>query len=390
MEETTPPSLLKRPQRIWVHTIIYALLTSTLIVGCFLTLRNYVKYQPIILETTVPLTTEELTQTIPVQVSKTSVKQYVTEDELSRLFFTKLKDYNPPIGKDLNLKAYYYDVRDQISYFNFTGEDDKLYSFTAKTKLEAEDDQIVLSLSDFKLGKYKIALLGKYYSKKLDITDSIKMDFDDLGSMVYIGEIDTDNPNEIILSYLYNTSLIKENFQAYKGEIDSHKVDIYTREEPKSKEFLEMLNNIDGYGDEGIIKWMSELQSDRQALENSALILKDSGVKRMCNDFQLLHNNTLQPERLIEVSQNELNYALMQYHREFSRILLNYLYKYQGYSYNNGQLMVNGSLVDAGTILSEKGKETLYDVEIINDVEGISAYYNTGSEEIQKLILKKE
>ncbi|HHX62754.1 MAG TPA: hypothetical protein GX707_18875 [Epulopiscium sp.] len=390
METQTKEGFFKIKHRLWIHIMCYLVLIVGLVVGCFLTIKSYVKYQPIVMEPTIPLTTQDLIEIIPIEATEESILQHITEDELSRLFFNKLKDYNPPMGKDVTLQSYYYDTQESISYFNFIDQNEKLYSFVAQTELNAKDEKLILSLSNFKLGKYKIGPLGQFYGKKLDIADTIEMDFNDLDKMIYISSIDVKDRNQIVCHYTYNVPLTKQNFQDYKEQLDYNKVAIYAKEDAQIKAFAEVLENIDGYVDEGILKWMSVLQSDRQVMENCALILKDNGVRKMCSDFQVLHNNTLQPERIIEVSQNELNYALMQYHKDFSRILLNYLYRNKGYSYNNGQLMVNGSLLEAGKVLSEKGKESLYGVEILSDTDGISAYYHTGDEGVQKLILRKE
>ena len=390
LEAELKQGFFTKPRRLWVHIIIYTVLIFAIIAGCVLTLLSYEKFQPIVMEATTPLTTQELVDGASIETANGSIVQHITEEDLSRLLFAKLADYNPPIGQNVTLESYYYDTKEGISYFNFIDSGDKLYSFVATTDLQQEGSKLVLSLKDFKLGKYKLGPLGKFYSRKLDITDRIEIDFNDSNKMIYINDIDIEDRNSIICNYTYDIQIIKQRFQKYKDQIDNHKRSIYTKDDETIREFAQMLDNLDTYGEDGIGKWMSKLQSDRHVVENCALILKDSGVREMCGDFQILHNNTLQPERLIEVSQNELNYALMQYHRDFSRILLNYLYINRGYNYSNGQLVLNGSLLDAGRILSEKGKESLYNVELISDEEGLSAYYHTGDEGIKKLILRKE
>ncbi|NLI90526.1 MAG: hypothetical protein GX366_09035 [Epulopiscium sp.] len=371
----------KKPYKAWVHITIYLVLFLGFLIASIVAAISYRQTQPIIMEETIPITSEDLLALSNMEITESNIYQYISQEDFSGLVFNHLKDHN--------FDSYYYDALENLSYFNIVDDEGRTYSFVANTDFKQDDNKVKILFSRFKLGKHKIGLLANIYSKKLNLTKEIEMDLNN-NNIVYINRIELDDYNRIVCSYSYNLPLIREKFGGYKDQVDSRKMNIYKKEEPKVEEFTQMLDNLEGYSEEGLIKWVSNFQTDRQLLESCALILKDDGIRQICNDFQALHNNTLQADRLIELSQNELDYALMQYHREFSRLLLNYLYQNKAYSYQGGQLMVNGSPINAETILSEKGKQPQYDVEIISDEEGISAYYHSGNEIIQKLILRKE
>lgn len=378
----------KKPYRLWVHLIIYIVISVMLLVGLFLTFKSYEKHQQIIMEATPSLTSQQLIETLPLETRETTISQSLTGEQLSQLFFNKLQDDLLPLGEDVSLEAYYYDIEEAISYMNFT-DGDRVYSFIAHTELDETNDKIQLSFSKFKFGKYKISLLGSYYRYKFAINKKVEMDFNDAEQVIYINGM-TINDNQVICNYTYNMPVISKHFESYKNYLDPNKVAIYTKDDARVEDFVSMIKGIPGFSEDGIKRWITLLRSDRQVLEKCALTLKDQGIRDICAHFQMFYNNTLQPENLIEVSQNELNYALMQYHNSFSKMVLNYLYDYKDYMYVGEELLVGGVAIDAQNILSANGKDALYGVELITNDEGISANYHIDGEETQKLILRKE
>lgn len=380
--------IFKKPYRLWVHMIIYIILSVLLLVALFVTVKSYKKYQQIIMESTASLTPQQLIEMLPLETTKMTMSQTLTDEQLSQLFFDKLQYNLLPLEEDVTLEAYYYDVKEEISYMNFT-DGNQNYSLIAHTELDEINNKIELSFSKFEFGKYKIGLLGSYYRYKFGINDRIEMNFNDPGQLVYIDQVVIDD-QQVICNYTYNMPVIMEHFESYKNYIDPNKVEIYTKGNVKVGDFVSMIKEVHGFSEEGIKTWVTLLRSDKQVLEKCALTLKEQGIRDICADFQIFYNNTLQPESLIEKSQNELDYALMQYHNNFSKMVLNYLYKYSDYEYMDDELLVGGMAIDAQNILSANGKGVLYGVELIINDEGISASYHIDGVESQKMILRKE
>lgn len=359
-----------------------------LLASIFLTFKSYKTYQQIIMEPTNLLTSQQLIEILPLETTEMTISQSLTDEQLSQLFFNKLKDNLLSFSEEVTLEAYYYDTKEEISYMNFT-KGDQIYSFIAHTELEEINDKIQLSFSQFKFGKYKIGLLGSYYRYKFAINNQVEMDFNDTEQLIYIDQITIDHQG-IRCNYTYNMPLIMQYFESYKNHLDPNKVAIYTKNDVRVEDFVNIVKEVPGFSQEAIKTWVTLLRTDRQALEKCVLTLKDQGIREMCAHFQVFYNNTLQAENLIEVSRNELDYALIQYHNRFSKIVLNYLYDYKDYAYMGEELLVNGVAIDAQNILSLNGEDVLYGAELISNNEGISAKYHIDGVEIQKLILRKE
>jgi hypothetical protein len=382
-------STFSKEYSLLTKVIIYIITVLIFIISVIVCTKNYVKYQKINLEQIQQVNLQEFIDNDSVIIKDGEIKMFFTPLKFNQLLKSEIQNLKINSLKENKILEYQYDKDLQLLYLNVQDKKKNVYSFRCKVSMSVKNTQLSLSLSDYRLGKYNSRILGNYYKLFLGLPKELNLFSTNKNSIILMKEIKQDSPTDIEISYAYNYDELIRRFREYKNQIDEVKVKLYEKDKKISPQIMNVFTTGEITKDK-VEKCIKVLEQNNNALEQCTLLLNGQGIRKICGDLKKFYAKNINEDRLVEKSENALDKNLSKYHYDLSKMILNYLYTHRDYTVEGEAVYVDGTPLTADKILNENNYSKIYDVNIVNNSNGINAVYKIGNKTISKIVLRKE
>jgi hypothetical protein len=369
--------------------VIYAIILVILIISLIICTKTYVKYQKLSLEQIQQVSLQELIDNDNVIIKDGEIKMILTPLKFNQLLKSEIQSLKVDSLKENKILECQYDSNSQVLYLNVQDKKKNTYSFSCKTAMSVKDTQVLLTLSDYRLGKHKSRVLGNYYRFSLGLPKQLNLFSSNKNNLIQINDIKESSSSKIEISYKYNYTELIKRFNEYKKQLDGVKVKLYEKDKTISPEIINLFTTGEITKDK-VEKCIKVLEQNNNSLEQCTLLLNQQGIRKICTDLKSFYAKNINEDRLVEKSENALDKSLSKYHYDFSRMLLNYLYTHRDYTVQGEVIYADGAPVTASKILTENNYTKVYDVDIVSNSTSINAVYKIGDKTVSKTVLRKE
>ncbi|MGV8981481.1 hypothetical protein [Clostridium sp.] len=374
---------------LFTKLTVYLITILILIISVILCSKNYVKYQKIYLAPVQSVNLNEFMENNNVTISDDKISMVFTPLKFNQLLKSELQNLKIDSLKENKILDLQYDSNSKRIFLNVQDQKKNTYSFSSKVNMKVNNTQLLLNLSDYRLGKYKSRILGNYYKFSLGLPKTINLFSTNKNNLLVIKDIRQSSASDLEMSYSYNYDEFIKKFTQYKDQVDDLKIKLYEKNGKISPEIINIFTTGEINKDK-VDKGIKLLEQNSNSLEQFTLLLNEQGIKTICADLKNLYSKNVNVDRLVEKSDNAIDKNLNKYHYDFSRMLLNYLYTHRDYTVTGESIYIDGTALTADKILNENNYTKSFDVDIISNSNSISAVYTIGNKTISKTVLRKE
>ncbi|MGH4120703.1 hypothetical protein [Clostridium sp.] len=382
-------SVFLKEYSLFTKLAIYTITLLLFIISVTIFTKKYVEYQKINLEQIQQVNLQRFIDSDSMIIKDGEIKMLFTPLKFNQFLKSEIQNLKIASLKENKILEYQYDNNSQRLYLNVQDKKKNIYSFSCKANMSVKNTQLLFDLSDYRLGKYKSRILGSYYRFSLGLPKQLSLFSTDKNNIILMKGIKQASPTEIEISYEYNYDKLIKQFNEYKGQLDEVKVKLCKDGEKVSPEIINVFTTGEITKDK-VEKCIKVLEQNSNALEQCTLLLDEQGIRKICGDLKAFYAKNVNEDRLVEKSENAVDKNLSMYHYDFSKMLLNYLYVHRNYTVEGEVIYIEGVPLSADKILNENNYSKVYDIDIVNNSNGINATYKIGNKTVLKTVLRKE
>lgn len=276
---------------------------------------------------------------------------------------------------------------DQSIAFIIKNNKGKQYSYTANTEFILSEKDTKLKLSSLKMGKYNSRLFGFIYKMMLGLESEFSLEWTNANGDIYVKNIEQKG-GLTNLTLAHHPAKTTKFLSTLQKDVDNAKLSLQETKNTINKNILSIYKQE--ITADSTTKYIAMLQDDEQTLQNTALLLKESAIYQLLNNYAPIYDHSLNVEKIVEQSSNEIEKSIQQYHLAFSKNLLAYLYNNKNYEYTDGQIILNGNAVTAQTIIEKFNLDNPYNISLAVKDEYIVADYQLEDLTISKNVLRRK
>lgn len=273
-------------------------------------------------------------------------------------------------------------------YINLADKSAKQFSFTADSALSVRDGKIHVGLSNLRMGSYQLPVLGDVFWRLLNMPQgAFVLDMDAAAPLYVLESITKGENGHVLLTYVYDDTKLQDAVNTVLQGSDDKKISFHEAKGDIHPDLIRLARQKTATAAEAeqLVRLFEE---NSKNFEQLSYLLTPNGVRALDNIFGSSYYKYISVESLIKKSDDELNSDLNEYHKKFSKAVLQYLYENKDYTIQGDALYQGNRKITAQTILeAAKMDSDLYQIELKADNHCIYATYTLGDFLQNKAIL---
>ncbi len=362
--------------------VIYTAIIICLVGSIFICINGYVETQSISLSETPTKELIDFVKADKVNIQDRQLYMNFDQYEISQLILGAIDDPN------IDVESLVIDLESDKSYISLRDKKDKVHTLSFKANYIQKGDGGILELGNFQLGSLNSKLLGRFYGSKLSIPNEIELKFPYENDLVYISNIKPDEEGNYKVELKVQEDKLLARLDLYMENKDDIKIRINKDNYNYPDELIDVFSK-EKASLEDVRSLINVLSNNKDGLQNVGLLLNEEGINNIHDDLSKLYSKESNAKRILEKSEYQVESNLKKFHKDFSTMVLSYLYSNPNYIIQNGMIYINGNPINADTILNHNNYKKEHDVKLTASDVAIESEYDVGSKIITKTILNR-